>query len=146
MAELADYIKKQIAVGLKVYLDGFQNLSRDMGSSRPPKFFVGDGIQFDVFLKNDNALPLNDLEVTVHPVIAVEFEEGPPAIQLQDIGSGEEVKVATITGVVRANPDDAKSAWRFMDNVCRVTITGQVDLPPIEFHDEEFEVAHIEDA
>jgi hypothetical protein len=30
--------------------------------------------------------------------------------------------------------------------VCKVTIKGEVDLPPIEFYDEEFEVAHIEDA
>ena len=82
----------------------------------------------------------------IHQVEAVEFQDAPINVSFQNLAGGEERKVATVTGVVRKNPDDAKSAWRFLDRVCRVTVNGQVDLPAIDFQDEEFEVAHIEDA
>ena len=146
MTELVELIKKEVARELLVTLSGLKNLSREMEEGKAPKFYVGDGIEFDVMLKNKNPFPLRELDVSVHQVEAVEFADSPIAERINNLAGGAELKVATVSGVVRENPDDAKSAWRFLDYVCRVTIKGEVDLPPIEFHDEEFEVAHIEDA
>ena len=117
-----------------------------MEEGKAPKFNVGDGIEFDVVLNNMNPFPLRELDITIHQVEAVEFDDGPIAGRINNLAGGAELKVATVSGTVRKNPDDAKSAWRFLDYVYRATIKSEVDLPPIEFHDEEFEVAHIEDA
>ena len=146
MTELVDWKKKEVARELLVSLSELKNLSREMEEGKAPKFYVGDGIEFDVMLKNMNPFPLRELDVTIHQVEAVEFDESPIAERINNLAGGAERKVAAVRGMVQKNPDDAKSAWRFLDYVCRVTIKGEVDLPPIEFHDEEFEVAHIEDA
>mgnify|MGYP003573604549 CR=1 FL=1 len=146
MTELVEWIKKEVARELLVTLSGLKNLSREMEEGKAPIFYVGDGIEFDVMLKNRNPFPLRALDVSIHQVEAVEFDDSSIVERINNLAGGAELKVATVSGVVRENPDDAKSSWRFLDYVCRVTIKGEVDLPPIEFYDEEFEVAHIEDA
>jgi len=146
MTDMIHWIKKQVANELLIYLSDFRNLSRESTKDGIPTFRVGDDIEFDIDLKNNNPFPLGDLEVLVHQVEAVEFEDDPIIGHIQNLASGGEEKVATIRGRIQTNPDDAKSPWRILDYVCRVTINGAVDLPPIEFHDEEFEVAYIKDA
>jgi hypothetical protein len=145
MSELMRWIRKQVANDLVIYLDNVKNESQVTRAGKIAKFVVGDSIEFDVMLKNKNPFNLNELEVSIHQVDAVQFEENPVVRQIQNIDSGAEEKVATVKGLVIANPDDAKSAWRFLDQVCRITVNGEVDLPPIAFHDEEFEFVHIED-
>lgn len=146
MTDLMHWIKKKVANELLISLSGLRNLSQESTGDEIPTFRVGDEIEFDVVLKNNNPFPLDNLEVFVYQVEAVEFEENPIAGHIRNLISDEERKVATVRGIVRANPDDAKSAWRKLDYVCRVTVNGEIDLPPIEFHDEEFEVIHIRDA
>ena len=135
-----------VANELLISPSGLKNLSRESTGDEIPTFRFGDEIEFDVVLKNNNPFPLDNLEVFVYQVEAVEFEEDSIAGHIQNLISDEERKVATVRGIVRANPDDAKSAWRKLDYVCRVTVSGEIDLPPIEIHDEEFEVIHIRDA
>jgi hypothetical protein len=146
MTELVKLIRKQVADGLIIYLSHVKNKSQEAKPGEIPRYVVGDSIEFDVMLKNKNPFPLGKLNISIHQVDAVKFNESPIAGQIQNLASGAEEKVATVRGLVIANPDDAKSAWRFLDNVCRITVNGEVDLPPITFHDEEFEIAHIEDA
>jgi hypothetical protein len=146
MTELVDAIKQQVARELLIYLDGMKNLSRESEEGKSQKFYVGDNIEFDVMINNKNPFPLSTLIVTIHQVRAVEFEDNPIVRQIEKLPGGADQKIATVRGLIRENPDDAKSAWRILDYVCKVTIKGEVDLPPIEFYDEEFEVAHIEDA
>lgn len=51
MTELVDWIKKEVARELLVSLSELKNLSREMEEGKAPKFYVGDGIEFDVMLK-----------------------------------------------------------------------------------------------
>lgn len=146
MTDLFQWIKQQVATDLHVGLSNLRILSRPSTGDAKPSVYVGDEIEFDIVIKNDNAFPLTGLEVNVHQVEAVEFEESPVVRHIAELTSGEEVNAATVKGIVRTDPDDAKSAWRTLDYVCRVTVTGKIDLPPIRFHDEEFEVTHIKDA
>ena len=146
MGDLFQWIKQQVAADLHIDLADLRILSRSASGDAEQAVLVGDEIEFDIVIKNDNAFPLTGLEVNVHQVEAVEFEESPVVGHIAKLASGEQVKAATIKGVVRSDPDDAKSAWRTLDYVCRVTVTGKIDLPPIKFHDEEFEVTHIKNA
>ena len=146
MTDLFQRIKQQVAADLHIGLANLRILSRASTKDAEPAVLVGDEIEFDIVVKNDNAFPLTELEVHVHQVEAVEFEESPVMAHIATLTSGEELRAATVKGTVRSNPDDAKSAWRTLDYVCRVTVTGKIDLPPINFHDEEFEVTHIKDA
>jgi hypothetical protein len=146
MADLFYWIKQRVAADLHIDLADLRILSRSTSGDAEQAVLVGDKIEFDIMIKNDNAFPLTGLEVNVHQVEAVESDESPVVAHIPKLASGEQVKVATIKGVVRSDPDDAKSAWRILDYVCRVTVTGEIDLPPIKFHDEEFEVTHIKNA
>jgi hypothetical protein len=146
MTDLIHWIKKQVADELSIYLSGLRNLSQGSSGDGTPTFRVGDEIEFEVVIKNNNPFPLANLEVFIHQVEAVAFEDNHTVRHIQNLASGAEEKLATIRGRIRANPDDAKSPWRKLDHVCRVTVNGEINLPPIEFHDEEFEVAHIKDA
>ena len=146
MADLLPWISKQVANQLLIFLSGVRNLSRESTAAKIPTFHVGDEIEFDVALKNNNLFPVSGLEVAVHQVQAVKFEEDPIVGRIADLASGQEEKVATVRGTVQTNPDDAKSPWRTLDYICRVTVSGEVNLPPIQFQHEEFEVAHIKDA
>ena len=125
MADLLQWIKKQVASDLHSGPASLRNLSRAATGGGEPVVVVGDEIEFDVVAKNYNAFALTDLEVNVHQVEAVEFEESPVVRYIPSLTSGDEVKVATIKGTVRTDPDDAKSAWRILDYVCRVTVTGK---------------------
>jgi hypothetical protein len=146
MSDLFQWIKQQIVADLQIGQADLRILSRPATGDAEQAVLVGDEIEFDIVIKNDNAFPLTGLEVNMHQVEAVEFEESPVVGHIAKLTSGEQVKAATIKGVVRSDPDDAKSAWRTLDYVCRVTVTGKIDLPPIKFHDEEFEVRHIKNA
>ena len=66
MTELVEWIKKEVARELLVSLSELKNLSREMEEGKAPKFYVGDGIEFDVMLNNKNPFPLRKLDVTVH--------------------------------------------------------------------------------
>ena len=146
MTDLVHWIKKQVASELSVHLRGLEKLSRASAKDGTPIFHVGDDIEFDIILKNSNPFPLDDLDVFVHQVEAVEFEEDPIVGHIQNLASGAEEKVATVKGRIRTNPDDAKSPWRILDYVCKVTVSGEINLPRIAFQDEEFGVAFIKDA
>ena len=124
MTELVEWIKQQVARELLVYLDELKNLSRELEEGKPPKFYVGDNIEFNVMINNKNPFPLSTLVVTIHQVRAVEFEDNPIVLQIDELPGAADQKVATVKGLVRENPDDAKSAWRFLDYVCKVTIKG----------------------
>ena len=146
MNDLIQWIQKQAASELTISLGGLKSLSQESTAGDIPTFHVGDKIEFDIVIKNNNPFPLGNLNVTINQVEAVEFEENPTVGYLQSLKSGEEQKVATIKGTIIADPDDAKSPFRILDYVCRVTVSGAIDLPPIEFLDEEFEVVFIRDA
>ena len=146
MTDLSQWIKQQVAADLHIGLADLRVLSRTATGDTERAVLVGDEIEFDIVIKNDNTFSLTGLEVNVHQVEAVEFEESPVVGHIAKLASGEQVKAATIKGIARSDPDDAKSAWRILDYVCRVTVTGEIDLPPIKFHDEEFEVIHIKNA
>ena len=145
MTDLIDLIRKEVAVGLQITLSDLSNLSLETAEVESPILRVGDDVEFDIVIKNNNPFPLSDLDVYVHQVDAVEFEEDPVVGHSQNLASNEKKKVATIRGTIRTNPDDARSAWRILDYVCRVTVSGEIDIPPVTFRDEEFKVAHIQD-
>jgi uncharacterized membrane protein len=146
MSDLIHWINKQVANELIIQLSNLRNLSQELAEDGIPTYRVGDEIEFEILLKNNNPFPLGDLEILIHEVEAVEFQGDPIIGHIQSLAGGEQENVAAIRGKIRANPDDARSAWRTLDKVCRVTITGEIDLPPIEFHDEEFEVVQINNA
>jgi hypothetical protein len=45
-----------------------------------------------------NPFPLRELDVTIHQVEAVEFDDGPIAERINNLAGGAELKVATVRG------------------------------------------------
>jgi hypothetical protein len=149
MSDLIDLIRKEVADALHIKLRGLkksrESIETEMTAVKPV-FHVGDDIEFEIILKNNNPFSLTGLDVYVHQMEAVEFEQDPVVGKIHDLASGEEMKVATVRGSIRTNPDDAKFPWRILDYVCRGTVTGEFDLPSVRFRDEECKTTIIEDA
>ena len=53
------------------------------------------------------------------------------------------IKEAVAKGIVKENPDDATDPWTLLDFLCKVMIRGKVQIPPLEFQDEELELINI---
>ena len=94
---------------------------------------------------NNNPFELSDLEFFIHQLAAVELEGNPVQVNIKHLSADEKKPIATIKGTIVENPDDAGSIFGIQDYLCRVKITGVIDLPPIDFEDVELETINITD-
>ena len=143
MTDSTKQIKEIVLEGLQVVMNDLKNLSRAYSTDEKPKFYVGDEITFDILLRNEHAFPLHDLDITIHEMKAISFAESPIVVHCEHLADQSEKKIKTIEGTIVADPDDALTPWVMQDYVCRVTIRGNFDLPPLDFHDEELTFAYI---
>jgi hypothetical protein len=74
---------------------------------------------------------------------AVELENMPQQYSIDRIMPGTKKHLTTIKGIVIENPNDATSPWTIRDYLCKVTITGEFQIPPIKFLDEELESINV---
>ena len=145
MANTTRKLQEIVVDGLQVVVHDLKNLSRTQAEDElPRKYYVGDEIEFDILLRNEHSFPLYGLDVAIHQVEAVTFAENPMLCHCEHLAAQSEEKITTVKGTIVANPDDALTPWVIQDYLCRVTINGKFDLPPLEFHDEELKFAYIQ--
>ncbi len=96
-------------------------------------FYVGDQIE------------LRNLDTSMYEMTAVKLEENQVKIQIDHLAIDERRPIATLKGRIVENPDDAGSIYGIRDYLCRVKITGIIDLPPVHFEDIELETINITD-
>lgn len=98
-----------------------------------------------MFALNNNPFSLSNLTFHIHQMSTVELKENPIIIQVEGISGAEEIQLAILFGKVVKNPDDVSSAWTLEDSLCRVKITGSIEIPPIQFEDIEVETITVQD-
>ena len=141
---IIDLIKREVASGLVVLVRDLRGQSSE-GTEEPTVLRIGDKIEFEMTARNDGPFPLHKLEFKVFQMRAVEFEASPVECRIELLLPGEEKRLTTIRGTVVENPDDVQSPWRVSDSLCRTTITGEIDVPRLQFQDEEFETVNVLD-
>ena len=140
MNDIFVQIKQQAAKGVIVQARELTNLTQNRAS-----FQIGDQIEFLVSIWNNNPFELSNLEIHIHQLAAVELEGNPVQLNVQHLSADEKKPIATIKGTIVENPDDAGSIYGIQDYLCRVKITGLIELPPIHFEDVELETINITD-
>ena len=138
MENIFKQLKRQAAKGLIVRVRDLKNLTHDKSS-----YHVGDRIEFVASVLNANPFELNDLEFYIHQLSAVQLEGNPIKIHIPHLSEGEERPVASLRGMIVENSDDAGSIYGVKDYLCRVKITGIIDLPPVRFEDVELAIINI---
>ena len=134
-------IKESVAKGLVVQVSSLKNISQQDPTAK--KFSVGDEIEFEVSLQNRNPFELKNLKVSILPMKAVELRSKQQDLSVEKISESERIILAKIKGTVKENPDDAISPWTVRDYLCKVTITGEIQIPPMKFQDEELESINV---
>ena len=143
MKELYDQIKKQAGKGLIVRVADLKKVSQPDLDGHQSAFQIGDQIEFTLLVRNDNPFDLSNLRFHVHQMSAVTLEENPVKVKVEGLSEGEEKHVATLRGAVVRNPNDVSSPWTNVDSLCRVKITGTIELQPIQFEDIEVETINV---
>jgi hypothetical protein len=88
---------------------------------------------------------LRNLKMSINEMTAVKLEEKQVKIQIEHLAIDERRPIANLKGRIVENPDDAGSMYGIRDYLCRVKITGIIDLPPVHFEDIELETINITD-
>ena len=88
---------------------------------------------------------MSNLDISINEMTAIKLEENQVKIQIEHLAIDERRPIATFKGRIVKNPDDAGSLHGIRDYLCRVKITGIIDLPPVHFEDIELETINITD-
>ena len=147
--ELIDQIKEQAVRGIFIHVCNFHNSSETIPAINKAGSFeagIGDEVMFDLSIKNNSPFALRNLQIIIQQVKAVELEDSPLDYEFESLARDEKIELLTLKGIVKEHLDDASNLWRRLDYLCKITITGDIEMPPIRFQDEEFEAMHILDS
>ena len=107
---MIDEIKKTIAKRLTVRVKDEKNLSKSI--TDPDQFKIGDKIEFKLSIWNDSSYELNNIEINIQQMKAVELENVPQQFSVSQLLPKSEIHLTTIRGVVVANPNCAAPTIR----------------------------------
>jgi hypothetical protein len=144
MKDIFKEIKRQAAKGLFVRVVDLKHVQASSTEDRST-FNIGDQIEFTLNVWNNSQFELSNLDIKIHEMTAVKLEENQLKVQIGHLSVDERRPVATLKGRIVENPDDAGSIYGIKDYLCRVKITGDINLPPIHFEDVELETINITD-
>ena len=144
MKDIYKEIKRQAAKGLIVRVVDLKNTQASPTEDQS-SFNIGDQIEFTLNVWNNSQFELSNLDIKIHEMTAVKLEENQVKVQIQHLSVDERRPIATLKGRVVENPDDAGSMYGIKDYLCRVRITGDINLPPVHFEDIELETINITD-
>jgi len=142
--EIIEQLKQQAAKGLIIRVTDVRKISTGQ-STEGSSLHIGDQIEFTMIAFNNNPFNLTNLTFHIHQMSAVELQENPIIIQVAKISEAEELQLSTFKGKIVENPNDVSSLWTIEDSLCRVKITGLIDLPPVPFEDIEVETLTVLD-
>jgi hypothetical protein len=142
---IIDLIRQEVADGLIVLVRDMQSLSTENAGENQTALKIGDEIEFELAVRNDSPFALRDLDFRIHQMRAVQFEESPVECRIDNLSPGEEKRISAMRGMIKENPDDVTSPWMILDSLCRTTIAGEIEIPPLQFHDEELEMVNVLD-
>ena len=106
-------------------------------------FKIGDQIEFTLKIWNSSQFEMSNLDISIYEMTAIKLEENQVKIQIENLAIDERRPIATLNGRIFENPDDAGSIYGIRDYLCRIKITGIIDLPPVHFEDIELETINI---
>lgn len=146
MVELYEQVKKEVMRGLNIRVENLRPASQPDSAGNRTSFQVGEGIKFDLYVRNDNPYDLTNLHFHVHQMTAIKLDENPFKAVIEDLPAGDEKLIGSLGGKVVSNPDDVVSPWSRRDSLCRVKVTGTINLKPVQFEDVEVETINITDS
>jgi hypothetical protein len=144
MKDIFDQIKQQAARGLFVRVVDLKN-SEASSTESQSSFIIGDQIEFTLTVWNNSPYELSNLDIRINEMTAVKLVENPLNVHIQHLSIDDQRPIITLKGTVVENPNDAGSIYEIKDYLCRVKITGDINLPPIHFEDVELETINITD-
>lgn len=144
MKDIFYEIKQQAATGLMIRVVDLKHTNASSTEDQST-YNIGDQIEFSLNVWNNSQFELSNLEFRIHQMSAVKLEGTPLQIQIQHLSVAEQKPIVTLKGKVVENPNDAGSIYEIKDYLCRVMITGDINLMPIHFEDVELETIHISD-
>lgn len=144
MKDIFDQIKQQAASGLTVRVVNLKN-SEASSAENQSSFNIGDQIEFTLIVWNNSQFELSNVDIRIHGMTAVKLVENTLNVHIQYLSIDEQRPIVTLKGTVVENPNDAGSIYEIKDYLCRVKITGDINLPPIHFEDVELETINITD-
>lgn len=142
--DVFDQIKQQAARGLIVRVVDLKNSEANSTESQS-SFSIGDQIEFTLTIWNNSPFELNNLDIRINEMAAVKLAENPLKVHIQHLSIDDRRPIVALKGTVVKNPNDAGSIYEIKDYLCRVKITGDINLPPIHFEDVELETINITD-
>ena len=142
--EIIEQLKQQAAKGLIIRVTDVRKIYTGQ-STEGSSLHIGDQIEFTMIALNNNPFSLTNLTFHIHQMSAVELEGNPIQIKISNLPENKETILTTLKGKIVENPDDVSSLWTIEDSLCRVKITGAIELPPIQFEDVEVETINVLD-
>ena len=144
MKDIFKEIKRQAAKGLIVRVVDLKHAQASPTEDQLT-FNIGDQIEFTLNVWNNSQFELSNLNIRIHEMTAVKLEENQVKVQIGHLSVDERRPIVTLKGSVVENPNDAGSMYGIKDYLCRVKITGDINLPPVHFEDVELETINITD-
>lgn len=145
MEDIFREIKRQAARGLIVQVVDLKK-AQASPTENQSTYKIGDQIEFTLKVWNSSQFEMSNLDISIYEMTAIKLEENQVKIQIDHLAIDERRPIATLKGRIVENPDDAGSIYGIRDYLCRVKITGIIDLPPVHFEDIELETINITDS
>ena len=146
MEDIYKQVKKLVIKGLNIRVENLRLADPTESAGHQSSFRIGDKIKFDLYARNDSPFDLIGLHFHVHQMSAIALDENPFKTNLEKLHANDGKLLGTLGGSVISNPDDVASPWTRLDSLCRVKVTGAINLKPVQFEDVEVETINITDS